>query len=170
MFYNALQRKGKGDDVAEDVVDAIIYSHNMLNEKTWRVVMAWEGMHYENCPQPRLSRFMGRPDDLSPLARLRKLFYDEEPFDRHDWIVDRCGEEVRYVIDYYFKEEHAGKPEAFDLVVRPAADSVGNILDRIKMGIYVQFYAWGLPCPVSFKKGNVGENVTRATQEAQAGP
>lgn len=25
----------------------------------------------------------------------------ELPFDRHDWIVDRCGREVRYVIDYY---------------------------------------------------------------------
>lgn len=23
------------------------------------------------------------------------------PFDRHDWIVDRCGREVRYVIDFY---------------------------------------------------------------------
>ena len=23
------------------------------------------------------------------------------PFDRHDWIVDRAGKEVRYVIDYY---------------------------------------------------------------------
>ena len=23
------------------------------------------------------------------------------PFDRHDWIVDRNGKEVRYVIDYY---------------------------------------------------------------------
>ncbi len=23
------------------------------------------------------------------------------PFDRHDWIVDRCGVEVRYVIDFY---------------------------------------------------------------------
>ena len=23
------------------------------------------------------------------------------PFDRHDWTVDRCGTEVKYVIDYY---------------------------------------------------------------------
>lgn len=23
------------------------------------------------------------------------------PFDRHDWYVDRCGKEVRYIIDYY---------------------------------------------------------------------
>ena len=25
-----------------------------------------------------------------------------EPFDRHDWFVDRDGCEVRYVIDYYY--------------------------------------------------------------------
>ena len=23
------------------------------------------------------------------------------PFDRHDWVVDRCGKEVKYTIDYY---------------------------------------------------------------------
>ena len=33
------------------------------------------------------------------------------PFDRHDWWVDRCGQEVRYVIDFYFHEEAAGTPE-----------------------------------------------------------
>ena len=33
------------------------------------------------------------------------------PFDRHDWYVDRCGREVRYVIDFYFNEDKAGTPE-----------------------------------------------------------
>ena len=33
------------------------------------------------------------------------------PFDRHDWVVDRCGDEVRYVIDFYFHEDKAGTPE-----------------------------------------------------------
>lgn len=33
------------------------------------------------------------------------------PFDRHDWIVDRCGKEVRYVIDFYFYDEKAGTPQ-----------------------------------------------------------
>lgn len=23
------------------------------------------------------------------------------PYDRHDWIIDRCGQEIHYVIDYY---------------------------------------------------------------------
>lgn len=33
------------------------------------------------------------------------------PFDRHDWYVDRCGQEVRYVIDFYFDENKAGTPD-----------------------------------------------------------
>jgi cytochrome c heme-lyase len=36
------------------------------------------------------------------------------PFDRHDWIVDRCGKEVRYVIDFYFNEDKAGTPQVRD--------------------------------------------------------
>jgi hypothetical protein len=27
------------------------------------------------------------------------------PFDRHDWYVDRCGREIKYVIDYYSIED-----------------------------------------------------------------
>ena len=144
----------------------MIYSHNMLNEQTWRKVLAWESLHLERCKMPRLSRFMGRPEDLSPLARLRRLFSGDEPFDRHDWIVDRCGEEVRYVIDFYFHEEHAGRPEAFELVVRPAADSVGNLVDRAKMGIYLKFYEWGLPCPVTFRPGKIAQQVIQAENDA----
>ena len=33
------------------------------------------------------------------------------PFDRHDWYVDRNGQEVRYVIDFYFDEEKAGSSD-----------------------------------------------------------
>mgnify|MGYP002379614640 CR=1 FL=1 len=47
------------------------------------------------------------------------------PFDRHDWIVDRCGTEVRYVIDFYQGEvpqgsdaHHQAPPSAFFLDVR----------------------------------------------------
>ncbi len=48
----------------------------------------------------------------SPLARMRALLGDSLPFDRHDWVVDRNGRQVRYVIDYYHREEHAGTPQA----------------------------------------------------------
>ena len=56
----------------------------------------------------------------SPLARLQSLVGGQRPFDRHDWVVDRCGEEVRYVIDFYFNEDKAGTPEVRPLQERPA--------------------------------------------------
>ena len=39
------------------------------------------------------------------------------PFDRHDWYVDRCGQEVRYVIDFYFHEDKAGTPEVSEILM-----------------------------------------------------
>lgn len=47
----------------------------------------------------------------SPLARLKAMTGGPSPFDRHDWYVDRCGQEVRYVIDFYFNDDKAGTPE-----------------------------------------------------------
>lgn len=52
------------------------------------------------------------------------------PFDRHDWIVDRCGKEVRYVIDYY---DGGQVPKHTILDVRPAFDSLGAVWDRMKV-------------------------------------
>lgn len=48
---------------------------------------------------------------VSPLARVRSWLTGELPFDRHDWVVDRCGQEVRYVIDFYFYDDKAGTPQ-----------------------------------------------------------
>lgn len=36
---------------------------------------------------------------------------NEMPFDRHDWFINRCGREIRYVIDFYFDESQAGSPD-----------------------------------------------------------
>lgn len=47
----------------------------------------------------------------SPLARIRSWLSGELPFDRHDWVIDRCGQEVRYVIDFYFYDDKAGTPQ-----------------------------------------------------------
>ncbi len=46
----------------------------------------------------------------SPLARIRHWLGGPLPFDRHDWYVDRCGQEVRYIIDFYFDDNKAGAP------------------------------------------------------------
>lgn len=58
-------------------------------------VRRWESLHARECGEPRLKRFMGRPTQLSPKARLLNLLGYKLPFDRHDWVVDRCGRDVR---------------------------------------------------------------------------
>lgn len=56
------------------------------------------------------------------------------PFDRHDWVVDRCGEKVTYVIDFYKGRQDPKKPmsASFYLDVRPAVSPSG-MWDRLKM-------------------------------------
>ncbi|KAK9797408.1 hypothetical protein WJX73_007122 [Symbiochloris irregularis] len=132
MFYNALKRKGKDDGVTEDDMDSVVAAHNSMNEMTWQHVLQWERLRAHECGQPTLLRFLGRPHELSPLARLQSWRRGTLPFDRHDWYVDRCGKEVRYVIDFYFHDDKAGTPEAFTLRVRPAVDSLDAVVDRLK--------------------------------------
>lgn len=137
MFYNALMRKGKAADVEEEDMDSVVAVHNAMNEQTWNRVLEWERrFHCDECADPRLRRFRGRPDDLSPAARWRGMFRGyPRPFDRHDWVVDRCGkQDVRYVIDYYYREVEEGEP--IELHVRPAADSVGAVWDRFRLGAF----------------------------------
>ena len=43
--------------------------------------------------------------------------------------------------------------QAFEVVTRPALDSVESALDRMKYNIYTQFAAWGLPCPITGQQG-----------------
>lgn len=75
--------------------------------------------------------------------RLKVLFGHVAPFDRHDWVVDRGGTEVRYIIDYYHDEANvdndtrpssmsdATSMKSIIVDVRPALDSPTAIFDRI---------------------------------------
>ena len=66
-----------------------------------------------------------------------------KPFDRHDWVVDRGGEEVRYVIDYYHDESgvqgdtapaslvDATAMKSIKVDVRPALDSFSSAYDLV---------------------------------------
>lgn len=76
------------------------------------------------------------------------------PFDRHDWIVDRCGKRVRYVIDYYdIGDENGYKTGEFvELDVRPAFDSFAAVFDRSRAAVLR--WTAGL---VSWAKGNKTE-------------
>nr|CCA23805.1 cytochrome c/c1 heme lyase putative [Albugo laibachii Nc14] len=147
MFYNALKRKGKGDDVHEGDVPALISIHNRMNELTWAKLEEYEHVCHPGS-NPKLLKFHGRPDDLSPLAWVKYMLGYGIPFDRHDWIILRENDEqVRYVIDYYHDEsnstdvEHASSKAKSNISVdvRPAVDSIASIVDRIKFPIHRAF-------------------------------
>ena len=65
------------------------------------------------------------------LAYFRRYTY---PFDRHDWIIDRCGKEVRYIIDFYSGKPDSKNPHSvsFYIDARPALTLEG-VVDRIRM-------------------------------------
>lgn len=81
---------------------------------------------------PKLHRFLGRPDELSPKAWFNYWVMGyKKPFDRHDWYIDRCGQKIRYVIDFYGGASGPESPIAFHLDVRPALDSWSSVKDRV---------------------------------------
>ena len=78
---------------------------------------------------------------MTPKARFNTLLGYTAPFDRHDWIVDRCGTRVDYVIDFY-----AGRPDnsgqgngqvSFYLDVRPKLNTWEGAKMRLLRGLGV---------------------------------
>lgn len=135
MFWNAMLRKGwrwEEDAIKQQDMTHIINIHNANNEKAWQEVLKWEALHYSECQTPKLKKFGGKASEYSPRAKIRSWMGYELPFDRHDWIVDRCGKEVRYIIDYYDGGPVKANGEFTLLDVRPALDSIGALNDRIK--------------------------------------
>ena len=111
-LYRALKRKQK----AIDATDALAVStvHNAVTDNTWQCILEYERQHSEACPQgPSLARFYGMDGVYSMKAKfVNGVLGGPLPFDRHDWVVDRCGKEVRYIIDYYSMEVPAGSEGA----------------------------------------------------------
>lgn len=145
MFWNAMLRKGwrwKEEDISEKDMNDIIRIHNANNEHAWLEVLKWEALHARECGKPKLKSFGGRAKDYSPRARIRSWLGYELPFDRHDWIVDRCGKEVRYVIDYYDGGSVNQNDYTFALLdVRPAMDSWENVWDRMRVAYWRWMYS-----------------------------
>jgi cytochrome c heme-lyase len=129
QLLNAMRRKG-WTNIPESSVPVVLQIHNAVNESTWQKLL-----EYHRCPgpEPRLVRFQGRPNDLSPKAYLwTHLLGFPKPFDRHDWHVEYYQNsmlfggrwiEQRYVIDFYEEPQgsQSGSPAQVD--VRPALDS-----------------------------------------------
>ena len=58
----------------------VVAIHNSVNERAWAEVMTWERLHVGDCPAgPRLKRFMGKPNELSPKARLLNFLVSAAP-------------------------------------------------------------------------------------------
>ncbi|KAK3679398.1 holocytochrome c synthase [Recurvomyces mirabilis] len=196
QMYNAMLRKGYTDTPAEHV-ESMVAVHNFLNEGAWEEIKGWEqrfgrglSAGWDACrkgeegaimeamrrvrrgevdAEPKLLRFMGRPNEPTPKARMLGFmawlypsqFPDNPPFDRHDWFVQRQhanGEsrEVRYVIDYYSgPPEPTGEP-VFFLDVRPAVDGPTAACERMMR--------WGGDVWYKASGGSVREELARHKQ------
>jgi cytochrome c heme-lyase len=71
QFYHALRRKGM--EAPEHEMELMVDIHNFLNEACWVEILKWEELQGSGC-DPLLLRFRGRPNTLSPKARLYTLF------------------------------------------------------------------------------------------------
>ncbi|KAF2013694.1 cytochrome c1 heme lyase [Aaosphaeria arxii CBS 175.79] len=131
MFFNAMKRKSYNPN--ETDMRTIVPIHNAVNERAWKEIKDWEkGRGADACGGPRLESFSGLSKALTPRARFNALLGYQTPFDRHDWVIDRCGTKVEYVIDFYAgkDEKKQGKSLNFYLDVRPKLNSWEGIKTR----------------------------------------
>ncbi|KAL2156849.1 hypothetical protein VTH06DRAFT_3065 [Thermothelomyces fergusii] len=127
----------KGHRAAAEDMKTVVPIHNAVNERAWAEILKWEAPYVQpaakgGCGGPRLHSFAGLGTAaMSPRARINTLLGYTAPFDRHDWVVDRCGTKVEYVIDFYAgRNDGAGRGKLnFYLDVRPKL----NTWEGIKM-------------------------------------
>eukprot|EP00928_Gymnodinium_smaydae_P068263 TRINITY_DN51341_c0_g1_i1.p1 TRINITY_DN51341_c0_g1~~TRINITY_DN51341_c0_g1_i1.p1 ORF type:complete len:255 (+),score=39.58 TRINITY_DN51341_c0_g1_i1:67-765(+) len=130
QFHGAATAKGHKVDTQD--MSMVIAIHNAVNEQTWQEIMKYERLHIKECPTPRLERFLGMPGQLSPKARLLGYTGRTEPFDRHDWHVDRCGTRVRYLVDFYDGRPSPTHPISIHIDARPEL-TFGGLVDRFRL-------------------------------------
>ncbi|KHJ32470.1 putative cytochrome c1 heme lyase [Erysiphe necator] len=125
MFFDAMRRKGYSSEVRD--MKTIVPIHNAVNEQAWKEIKQWEKPWLnEKCDGPKLHSFKGLPSSMTPKARLNTWLGYTAPFDRHDWLVDRCGKRVEYVIDFYVgRDQQKGDGKLnFYLDVRPKLNTL----------------------------------------------
>jgi len=143
QVFNAMKRKGwKG--IEEESIPSFLQIHNSVNERSWQDVLEWEELAGHSGESVELSRFEGRPTDLTPKAwLLSTLGITDKPFDRHDWYVvnkdnnkdNHNTNEKRYVLDFYMTESSSnsgtgtGLPKV-EIDVRPAIDGPEALFQR----------------------------------------
>ncbi|KAI3652490.1 hypothetical protein MP228_001915 [Amoeboaphelidium protococcarum] len=134
QFYSAMKKKNYNPD--EQDMSTIVPIHNLINELAWTKILQWEKEYASTCKSgPVLKKFMGRPDDPSPRAMFNTYFSSMgRPFDRHDWVIDRCGKEVTYILDFYNRPTEAQDQVPFKIFVdvRPSLWSLDGAYQRFK--------------------------------------
>lgn len=147
MFFDAMARKSHSPAAAD--MRTIVPIHNAVNERAWSLIRSWETTSPRlraanaSCGGPRLRSFRGDSKALTPRARVYGWLGYERPFDRHDWVVERCGREggeVEYVIDFYRGRGSGGEGAglSFYLDVRPKLNSWEGV--RMRVGRLFGFY------------------------------
>ncbi|CAO1638208.1 unnamed protein product [Sympodiomycopsis kandeliae] len=152
QFHAALQRKGRSSHKESDM-NIVVPIHNAVNERCWQEILKWEkdndrGQSERQCGGPKLVSFKGKPKEVTWKAWMKGILGYQAPFDRHDWVIDRCGHRVRYIIDFYAGRSPSANPEksgknhpfasnaermmSFYLDVRPAPDTFEGISMRIR--------------------------------------
>lgn len=127
MFFKAMERKGHTPQSAD--MSSIVPIHNAVNERAWSQILDWEAELAKECGGPKLVSFSGDSKKLTPRAVWNMWVKGyQRPFDRHDWVVDRCGQRVEYVIDFYQGKGMGGL--SFHLDVRPKVNSWEGIRMR----------------------------------------
>ncbi|KAJ3497024.1 hypothetical protein NLG97_g2218 [Lecanicillium saksenae] len=124
MFFDAMKRKGYDARVAD--MKTVVPIHNAVNERAWKEIKEWEAPYLakSQCGGPKLESFANKNDRMTPTARLNTILGFTAPFDRHDWVIDRCGVKVEYVIDFYAGRPGGSTPgPSFYLDVRPKLNS-----------------------------------------------
>lgn len=133
QLFNALKRKDKEVDATD--IPAFTFVHNRVNERTWNQVLKCEALHSRWCSSPSLTRFVGRYDSPSIKGRfMSHLTHLDDPFDRHDWYVNRCGHQIRYVVDFYHDSKATDDLQIY-IDARPALDSPRAVWDRARLAL-----------------------------------
>ncbi|KAH6874733.1 cytochrome c/c1 heme-lyase [Thelonectria olida] len=129
MFFDAMKRKGYDARVAD--MKTVVPIHNAVNERAWKEIKEWEAPYLtaSKCDGPKLDSFANKMDRMTPTARVNTILGFTAPFDRHDWVIDRCGTKVEYVIDFYSGRPDGKGGPSFYLDVRPKL----NTWEGVKM-------------------------------------
>ncbi|MCO5593699.1 hypothetical protein L7F22_047716 [Adiantum nelumboides] len=153
QFFQAMKRKAAQnlyDQPKEEDMPIVVPIHNAVNERAWKQLLEWENTWdsstVEKCGGVKTGQLHWETKEKTWRAWTRELMGYQPPFDRHDWLVDRCGHRVRYIIDFYSGKQKAptsassadlttsdGRPKefvSFYLDVRPAPDTLEGWLMR----------------------------------------